>query len=59
MGVAKEYTKEPDPPDSLEFLELALEIMTQHRLFMPNTVQEALKLYVSLITIIQSEISDH
>ena len=58
-SVAKEYTEEPDPPGSLEFLELALEIMTQHHLFMPNTVQEALELYVSLTTIIQSEISDH
>ena len=55
-SVAKEYTEEPDPPGSLEFLELALEIMTQHHLF---TVQEALELYVSLTTIIQSEISDH
>ena len=59
MSVAKEYTEEPDPPGSLEFLELALEIMTQHHLFMPNTVQEALELYVSLTTIIQSELCDH
>ena len=53
MSTVKEYTEEPDPPACLEFLELALQIMDQHNLSMPNTVQQALDIYVTLTSIIQ------
>ena len=45
--VAEEYTEEPDPPGSLEQLE------------MPSTVQEALNLYVVLTTTIEERCNEY
>ena len=51
--------EEPEPPATLEFFELALQVMNQYHLYMPNTVQEAMDLFVTLTTIIESEINNH
>ena len=56
VSVVMEYTEVPDPPGSLEFLELASQIMSQYNLSMPNTVQEALEVFVLLITVIENDI---
>ena len=53
---ASEYAEIPDPPASLDFLELALMLMNEHTLSMPKTIAEALDLYVSLVAIIEAEI---
>lgn len=53
--MAEEYTEEPDPPGSLEFLDVAQTIMDQEKLEMPSTVQEALNLYVVLTTTIEED----
>ena len=55
-SVVIEYTEEPDPPGSLRFLELASQIMSQYNLSMPTTVQEALKVFVVVTTVIENEI---
>ena len=57
--VAEEYTEEPDPPGSLEFLEVAQTIMDQEQLEMPSTVQEALNLYVVLTTTIEERCNEY
>ena len=41
VSVVVEYTEEPDPPGSFEFLELATQIMSQYNMSMPSTVDEA------------------
>ena len=50
-----EYTEEPDPPGSLEFLEVASRIMHQYHLSMPSTVQEALDVFVVLTSVLENE----
>ena len=57
--VVMAYTEEPDPPGSLEFLELASHVMHEHDLSMPNTVQEALEVFAVLTTIIGNEIETY
>lgn len=57
IPVANEYVEEPDPPVSLECLHAVLHIMNEHGLTMPDTVSEALNLYVVLITVIEAEIN--
>ena len=59
ITVAEEYTEEPDPPGSLEFLEVAQTIMDQEHLGMPNTVQEALNLYVVFTTTIEERCNEY
>ena len=56
VTVVMEYTEEPDPPGSLEFLELVSQIMNQYNLHMPSTVQEALDTFVVLTTVIENDI---
>jgi hypothetical protein len=55
IPVASEYAEIPDPPGSLEFLQMALILMNDQGLTMPNTIPEALNLYITLTTIIESE----
>ena len=55
IPVASEYAEIPDPPGSLEFLQIALILMNDQGLAMPNTIPEALNLYITLITIIEAE----
>ena len=55
---ASEYAEIPDPPASLDFLQLALMLMNEQGLNMPSTISEALNLYVTLITIIEAEVTD-
>ena len=58
IPVAEEYIEEPDPPGSLEFLEAAQTMMDQEQLGMPNTVQEALNLYVVLTATIEERCNE-
>lgn len=55
IPVASEYAEIPDPPGSLEFLQMALMLMNDQGLTMPNTIPEALSLYITLTTIIEAE----
>ena len=56
---ASEYAEEPDPPASLEFLQVALLLMNEQGLAMPNTISEALNLYVVLTTLIEVECNNY
>ena len=53
------YTEEPDPPASIEFLEIAKNYMLQSNdyrdLSLPMTISSALDLYVDLTTFIDIE----
>ena len=53
LAVAEQYTEEPDPPASLEFLEMVKALMTQNALTFPTSVNEAIDLYVTLTTTIE------
>ena len=52
---ASEYAEVPDPPGSLEFLQMALMLMNKQGLAMPTTISEAINLYVTLVAIIEAE----
>ena len=52
--IARQYCEEPDSPAPLCFLEMAQEIMTEHNLRFPQTVNEAIDLYVTLTAIIET-----
>ena len=43
------YAEAPDPPASLEFLQLAQLIMGANCLQMPRSIEQAIDLYVALI----------
>ena len=49
-----EYAEAPDPPASLEFLEMASCIMTAYGLSFPSNLKEALDLYVTLTSMVES-----
>ena len=53
LTVAEQYTEEPDPPASLQFLEMVKELMNQNNLTFPKSVNEAVDLYVTLTTMIE------
>ena len=55
---ASQYAEVPDPPASLEFLEMALMLMNEQGVTMPSTISEALDLYVTLTTIIEASLND-
>lgn len=48
-----QYAEMPDPPGSLEFLEMALQILRMQNLLFPTSLQEALDLYVTMTTILE------
>ena len=45
----RSYSEEPDPPASLAFLEAANAYIIEHNLQFPNSVQDAILLYVELV----------
>ncbi len=53
MRVVNEFAEQPDTPCSLEFLELAQELMQDNNLTFPQNCKEALALYVDLVELIQ------
>ena len=50
------YSEEPDPPGSIEFLEMAQELMTLHNLIFPRSIQEAIDVYVTMTTVLESHV---
>ena len=56
LAEAEKYATCPDPPASLEFLELANIVVEEYHLLFPSNISEALDFYVQLITIIGEEI---
>ena len=57
IPVANKYAEQPDPPVSLECLNAVLHIMDEQGLTMPDTISEALNLYVVLTTLIEAEVN--
>ena len=58
IPVANEHADKPDPPGSLQFLEATQLIMNQQHLSMPSSVEEALNLYIVLITTIEERFNE-
>ena len=56
IQVAKQYAEVPDPPGSLEFLQVAYELMTEHQLDFPQTIEDAMCLYAELVALIEAEL---
>ena len=54
LTACSEYSEPPDPPGSLEFLEMAKDLMHMHNLPFPTSVQEAIDLYVTMTAILES-----
>ena len=53
LHVCKQYIKEKPAPVPIEFLNLVEILMTENNLYMPDTCEEALSLYLDLIDLIQ------
>ena len=53
LHVCKQYIKEKPAPVPIEFLDLVEILMTENNLYMPDTCEEALSLYLDLIDLIQ------
>ena len=51
---AMEHVEEPDPPCSLEFLEMARDLMNAHNLSFPDTTSTALDLYIKMTTLLDN-----
>lgn len=51
-----DYTEEPDPPCSLEFLEMDHDMMNVHHFSFPDTISTALDLYVNVTTMLENSL---
>ena len=51
---ALQYAEEPDPPCSLEFLQMVRDVMNTHHISFQNTISAAVDLYVTLTTILEN-----
>ena len=56
LTVCKEYSEAPDPPGTVEFLEMAQCLMSTHNLTFPKKTEEAVNLYVTMTTILDNSI---
>ncbi len=54
---AKQYADIPDPPASLEFLELVQMLMEEHNVQFPRTVGDAMEFYVQMVQFIEDELT--
>ena len=50
------HVEEPDPPASLEFLEVAKAIMEQNNIHFPKTIIESVDSYVTMISLLENEL---
>ena len=50
LPTVHQYAESPDPIASVEFLQAAKSIMEDNNMHMPNTIEEAMNLYVLLTT---------
>ena len=57
IPLAEAYTELPDPPASLEFLQVAETVMRENSLELPTTVEEAIDLYILLTSTIDAHIN--
>lgn len=48
------YAEDPDPPGSLEFLNMALSVMREHHLSFPTSVKQAIDLFVTMTHILDA-----
>lgn len=53
LDYLEQYTTTPGPPVPIEFLQRAEIVMEEERLHMPQTVVEALDLYIELLSAIE------
>lgn len=53
--MAWRYATTPDPPASLEFLQMAQEVMDHYNLSFPLNVEDAINLYIELVVHIEAE----
>ena len=58
LQVSDMYSEEPDPPASLTFLETANAYIIEHNLQFPNSVQDAILLYVELVAFFESNMCE-
>ena len=56
LHISKNYAEVPDPPASLPFLERANELMMEHGLQFPGTVEDAMSLYGELIAFLEARV---
>ena len=57
ISVSEDYAEEPDPPASLEFLQVAKLVMdADSSLQMPISIEQAIDLYISLTCTIEAHI---
>lgn len=57
MSITEDYAEEPDPPASLEFLQVAKLVMDANLLQMPRSIEEAIDLYILLTCTIEAHIN--
>jgi len=51
---SEEYSEEPDPPGSLPFLEAANELMIEHELQFPESIEDAVSVYAELVVLMEA-----
>ena len=57
LSIAECYGDSPDPPASLEFLELVQILMQENNLLFPQTVKDAVDFYVQMIQYLETELA--
>ena len=50
------YAEQLDAPASLSFLQIVNELMIEHALQFPGTVQDAMCLYAELVVLIEAQV---
>lgn len=53
IAESSRYSEEPSPPGTLEFLMMAQELMSTHHLSFPQTITEAIDVYITMTTILE------
>jgi len=54
LHISMNYAEIPDPPASLSFLETANELMMEHGLQFPGTVEDAMSSYDELVALFEA-----
>lgn len=52
--MCSDYSEQPDPPGSIEFLEMARDVMQAHNLSFPVSMDAAVEVYITLTTVLES-----
>ena len=57
LVTCEDYTESPDPPGTVEFLEMAKLLLSAHHLNFPKTLPEAINVYVTMTTVLEAHAS--